>query len=170
MDTTQRLVDDWQRELADLDASPMRTFGQVNRLAALVRKRLEERFESTGSSLAAFDVLSALRRSGPPYEMLPSRLATAVMLSPSGMTHRIDQLVEQGLVERVVDPNSRRTAPVRLTDEGRARSTQLVHELLDVERHLLSSLGPDRQDALTRDLASLLDAVEARTNLDEAGR
>lgn len=160
MDPTERLVDDWRRELPELDASPMRTFAQVNRLAALVRRRIEDEFEAAGFNLATFDVLSALHRSGAPYEMLPSKIASAVMLSPSGMTHRIDQLVEQGLVERVADPSSRRTAPVRLTERGIETSTALVHRLVTLEQQLLASIDDRRRGALTQDLSALLNAAE----------
>jgi DNA-binding transcriptional ArsR family regulator len=47
-----------------------------------------------------FDVLAALRRSGTPYELNPTELSRAMLLSSGGMTKRLDRLEAAGLVER----------------------------------------------------------------------
>ena len=80
--------------------------------------------------------------------MLPSSIAKLVMLSASGMTNRIDQLVDAGLVERVVDPDNRRIAPVALTAEGVAEAERLVRLLVDIEEAVLDPLSKNERATL----------------------
>ncbi|MGB0114252.1 MAG: MarR family transcriptional regulator [Ilumatobacteraceae bacterium] len=159
IDPVQALEDGWRAELPDLDTSAMITVARLNRISGLLRRRIEERLAQEGSSPAEFDVLSALRRQGPPYRLKPSELARATMLSPSGMTHRVGQLHADGLIDRVVDPESRRTAPVELTDEGAALAERLVRVVAELETQVMSVLSPrqrERLDAIAAELAGAL--------------
>ncbi len=158
----------WRRELPDLDTSVMLTVARVNRAAGLLRRRLDNELVELGTSLAELDVLSALRRAGPPYEMTPSALARAALLSPSGMTHRVDQLVASGLVVRVSDPASRRTAPVRLTEEGLAESERQIRGLVETEGRMLAGLSSAEREHLDRSLAALLVALADTVTGDRA--
>ncbi len=53
--------------------------------------------------------------------MRMSELAERMLLSPSGLTRKLDSMVEVGLVERVRCPTDRRGALAALTPAGRAR-------------------------------------------------
>jgi len=48
-------------------------------------------------------------------------LATALQLSPSGLTRRLDGLVSEGFVERVANPADRRVMFAALTSKGQAK-------------------------------------------------
>jgi DNA-binding MarR family transcriptional regulator len=75
--------------------------------------------EKYGLSYRAFDVLLRLSRaSGSSIRI--SELANLVLLTPSGATRLIDQLVERALVVRKPDPSDARVQLVLLTAEGRA--------------------------------------------------
>lgn len=160
-DAVERLSDEWNRELADLDTAAMATVARLNRVRALLIGRVERTLTATGSSLADFDVLATLRRQGDPYRMKPSALARSIMLSPSGMTNRIDQLEAAGLLERVVDPDSRRTSPVALTPSGVAEAERLVRELVRTEEELLSSLTGHERSTLDGILAKLATSLSS---------
>jgi DNA-binding MarR family transcriptional regulator len=162
-DPIERLRSGWAAELPDLDTSAMATVARINRLAILLRRSVDQQLEIEGSNLAEFDVLSALRRSGPPYRLKPSELARVSMLSPSGMTHRIDLLEAAGLVVRVADPDSRRTAPVELTAAGLAASEQLARVVVDVERRLLGAVSAGDRRELDRIGDALLSSMRADT-------
>jgi DNA-binding MarR family transcriptional regulator len=73
-----------------------------------------------GLTLAAYDVLLRLARA-PDRTLRMTDLAARVLISPSGLTRRLDRLVAQGLVGRETDPEDGRGALARLTDEGLAR-------------------------------------------------
>lgn len=151
------LEDGWKRELPDLDTRAMATVAMLNRTVALLRRRIEDVMAEQDSTLAEFDVLSTLRRAGPPYQMKPSTIARQTMLSPSGMTHRVDQLETAGLIERVLDPDSRRTAPVALTEQGRQKAERLARALTEFEEQALQVLTDAERVELDTLLAKLLD-------------
>src|SRR3989442_12972113 len=90
----------------------------MGRLALVLGPAQERVFGPFGLQRGEFDVLAALRRSGPPYTLIPSELSKTLMLSRAGMTSRLDRLEAAGFVERTLDPNDRRSFRIRLTDKG----------------------------------------------------
>ena len=56
-------------------------------------------FAGHGLQIGEFDVLAALRRSGDPFMMKPTDLARVLMLSPAGMTNRVDRLEAAGWID-----------------------------------------------------------------------
>jgi hypothetical protein len=68
-------------ELPDLDTEPVAILERVNRLSNLVRSSIEATFAEFGLDRGGFDVISTLRRSGPPYRLRPTELYTSLMLS-----------------------------------------------------------------------------------------
>ncbi len=159
-DPIEQLEAGWKRELPDLDTKAMTTVARLNRTMGLLRSRIERHMSANDSTLAEFDVLSTLRRAEPPHEMKPSAIARATMLSPSGMTHRIDQLETAGLIERVLDPTSRRTAPVALTEQGRTKAEHLARSLAEVEAQALRALTDREHGQLDELLNKLLTGLE----------
>ena len=108
-----------------------------------------------------FDVLSALRRSGEPYELSPGRLLRETLVTSGTMTNRVDRLVARGLVGRRADPTDRRGVLVRLTPRGRAAVDAALDALLGSERELLAALSTrerDRLGALLRVVIAPFDA------------
>ena len=160
IDPVERLGEQWRSELADLDTLAMATVARLNRTRALVMHEVEAALVAAGSSLADFDVLSTLRRQGPPYRMKPSTIARSIMLSPSGVTNRIDQLERAGLVERLLDPTNRRTAPVALTDAGAAEAERLARDLVRTEERIMAKLTAGERANLDTILAKLASGIE----------
>jgi DNA-binding MarR family transcriptional regulator len=156
-DEVDRLVEAWRRERPDLDVDPMRVLSRVTRLARHLDLARRQAFAAHGLETWEFDVLSALRRSGTPYELSPGRLIRETMVTSGTMTNRVDRLTAKGLVARQRDPGDRRGVLVRLTDEGRQRVDAALDGLLEHERLLLHDL--DRAEQGT--LADLLRTVVA---------
>ena len=161
-DAVDLLLDQWRRERPDLDLDldPMGVFGRLGRLAALTTRAIEAELGAHDLTIADFDVLSALRRAGEPFEMMPSAIARQVMLSPAGMTGRLDRLESAGLVERRLDPDDRRSFLVRLTPEGLVRVDAAVTDHVANEADLLSALGRTERRELDRLLRQLLASLE----------
>jgi len=74
-------------------------------------------------SLHEYEVLLVLGEA-PGQRMRMSDLATAVLLSQSGLTRLVDRLVEAGSVERTRCEDDRRGLNAELTPAGRARLEQ----------------------------------------------
>lgn len=160
-DAVDGMLEQWRRERPDLDVTPMGTIGRLGRLSALVTRQIAATFDRHGLQIGEFDVLAALRRGGEPFEQTPTRLASALMLSPAGVTNRLDRLEAAGLVARRPDPDDRRSSIVVLTDEGRSLVDAAVTDHVATEAAVLAALSDaDRRtldDALRRLLAGLED-------------
>lgn len=155
-DHVDRLVEQWARERPDLELGPMATIGRLGRLHVLVSRTIADVFAGHGLQIGEFDVLAALRRSGEPFMMKPSDLARVLMLSPAGMTDRVDRLEAAGWIERRNDPGDRRSSLVRLTDDGRALVDRAVTDHVANEARVLEPLSPTQRAALDRALRTLL--------------
>jgi DNA-binding MarR family transcriptional regulator len=139
-DEVDDLVEAWARERSDLDLAPVEVFSRIGRLARHLDLARRAAFSARGIESWEFDVLSALRRAGAPYELSPGRLLRETLVTSGTMTNRVDRLTARGFVERLADPDDRRGVLVRLTAEGRAAVDAAFEELLDAERTLLTGL------------------------------
>lgn len=151
-DEVDALVAAWQRERPDLDPAPLQVFSRVSRLAVLADRERRSAFAAHDLEPWEFDVLSALRREGPPYALSPGALVRATLVTSATMTHRVDRLVDAMLVTRSRDPDDRRGVLVTLTATGRTRVDDALADLIAAEEDLLASLGA----AERRQLAALL--------------
>ena len=155
-DEVDRLVAAWRRERPDLDVSPMEVLSRVTRLARHLDRARRQAFAAHDLESWEFDVLSALRRAGDPYELSPGRLLRETLVTSGTMTNRVDRLAERGLVRRAPDPADRRGVLVQLTDAGLDRVDAALAALLTNERALLTGLGEDDQHRLADLLRALV--------------
>jgi DNA-binding MarR family transcriptional regulator len=155
-DEVDDLVAGWHGERPDLDLEPMQVLSRVSRLARHLDRARRAAFSAHGLETWEFDVLSALRRQGPPYQLSPGALLRATLVTSGTMTNRIDRLAEAGLVARHPDPLDRRGVLVQLTDRGVAVADAALTDLLAHERELLAGLNADQQTALATLLRVLL--------------
>jgi len=161
MDEVDRLVEAWGRERPELDPAPLQVFSRVTRLARHLDRERRQAFAAHALEPWEFDVLSALRRSGEPYELSPGRLLRETLVTSGTMTNRVDRLVARGLVGRRADPTDRRGVLVRLTPRGGAAVDAALDALLGSERELLAALSTrerDRLGALLRVVIAPFDA------------
>lgn len=159
-DHVDELIEQWRRERPDLELAPMATIGRLGRVLAHAGASIESVFAAYGLSIGEFDVLAALRRAGDPFEMKPGQLAQLLMLSPAGMTNRVDRLEAAGHVERRSDPTDRRSSIVGLTPQGREVVDRAVADHVANEARLLAPLTAGERAALDRTLRKLLAQFE----------
>jgi DNA-binding MarR family transcriptional regulator len=156
VDEIDRIVGEWNRVRPDLDVSPTHTLQRITRLGLLQGVSFARVFASYGISFGEYLVLVALRRAGPPYQMNPTALFNAVILSSGAMTNRLDRLEAMGLVERLPDPIDRRGRLVALTDRGLELVDAAVVDHLANEETLLGALDVDEREQLAGLLRKLL--------------
>jgi DNA-binding MarR family transcriptional regulator len=154
------MIDQWRRERPDLRLDAMATIARLGRLHALAGRAVAEVLGSHALSVGEFDVLAALRRSGEPFEQRPTQLASALMLSPAGMTNRLDRLESQGWIERKLDPDDRRSWIVGLTVNGRRLIDTAVADHVENEERIVSVLGAEQRRALDDAVRTLLAQFE----------
>ncbi len=147
-DEVDRIVDAWLRERPDLDFSPLQVLSRVGRLSKHLDKARRAAFTLSGLESWEFDVLSALRRAGKPYQLSPKQLLQQTLVSSGTMTNRIDRLVARELVERRTDPNDGRGILVVMTMAGLTRVDAAITRLVDAEAELLGALTALEQERL----------------------
>ena len=155
-DETDWLLEAWQRERPDLDVAPLAVLSRVTRLARHLDRERRAAFAEHGLERYEFDVLSALRRAGPPYELTPGQLVRQTLVGSGTTTNRLDRLQSRDLIDRRPDPEDARVRRVRLTDRGRDRVDAAVADLLDRERRLLAGLSEPDRNTLAMLLRSVL--------------
>src|SRR3954466_12939111 len=107
-DEVDELTDEWARERPDLELGPVAVFSRISRLARHLDLARRAAFTAPGIESWEFDVLSALRRAGAPYELSPGRLLRATLVTSGTMTNRVDRLADAGIVRPGPRPHDRR--------------------------------------------------------------
>jgi DNA-binding MarR family transcriptional regulator len=154
-DEVDRIVDAWSRERPDLDFSPLQVLSRVGRLSRHLERARRTAFAASDLESWEFDVLSALRRAGSPYQLSPKSLLQQTLVSSGTMTNRIDRLVDRGLVERRADPGDGRGILVVMTAGGQERVDRAIRQLIEGEAELLDALSPADQEKLAALLRKL---------------
>jgi len=148
-DEVDRIVEAWTTQRPDLDFSPLGVLSRVDRLSRHLDRARRDAFKRSELEPWEWDVLSALRRAGEPFQLSPKQLLQQTLVSSGTMTNRIDRLVERGLVERQGDPNDGRGILVQMTNAGLNTVDAAITRLVDAEADLLGGLSSTEQARLT---------------------
>lgn len=153
----QKAEEEWRREYPELDSGVMGVVGKLLEASQLIeREKLTPFAERFGLCKGEFDVIASLRRAGAPFELTPTALYEALMLTSGAMTNRLDRLEKAGLIERRPSHEDRRSILVRLTRQG----ITLIEEMLPLhvqnEQQALAALSPEEQKQLGRLLNTLI--------------
>lgn len=165
-DAVERIIGDWRRERPELDTAPLHVLARLHRTFLLYQTRTSRTLAERGLSLAGFDVLTALRRAGAPYQLTAGELAASGLISSAGVTLRLDRLEKDELIVRERDGQDRRVVHCRLTPAGLALIDELFAVHLDNERRMLAGLTARESAELGSLLAKLERSLE---ELPEAG-
>lgn len=145
-----RVIAQWEQQDPTLDVSPIGVIGRVHSIADWLSEQRVSLYATYALGTGEFDVLAALLRSGPPYEMTPSALADWTLVSSGAVTKRVDRCLEQGWVTRRSARGDGRSRVIALTPEGKelidvvwAASISRVHQLVE-------GLDLDERDQLAR--------------------
>jgi DNA-binding MarR family transcriptional regulator len=121
--------------------------------ARAVEARVERALADAGLSLAKLGALRHLALAETPLTL--TQLAERHCCGRSNVTSLIDRLEADGYVERIVDPNDRRTVRAALTETGRAAYARASAILAEHERSLDERLGQAPRAALARGLQTM---------------
>jgi DNA-binding MarR family transcriptional regulator len=157
VDDVDDLVARWGNERPDLDLVAIAAHERLARAAGADRRALDAIASTYGLRNGEFDVLKALRANGPLYAMTPTDLARSLMVSPAGITDRVDRLTQKDWVERTPDPIDRRSLRVTLTPEGHDVIDAALTDHVVTQPTRLSKLTAKEQATLDRLLGKLLE-------------
>ena len=108
-----------------------------------VRNHLREQFDTT---LPRFDLMAQLQRN--PEGLKMNELSRRMMVTGGNVTGITDQLVTEGLVERVEVEGDRRAYRVRLTPQGRQQFGDMARQHEGWIVAAFEGLSPGEIDAL----------------------
>jgi DNA-binding MarR family transcriptional regulator len=151
------------RWLDSTEQQAWRTLIEVHsRLVAQLDAELQE---AHGISLPDYEVLVHLSEA-PEGALRMAELAAHLMLSPSGLTRRLDGLVRDGLVERRACPSDRRGSFAVLTEKGRAVLEEAAPTHVEgVRRYVIDPLSRDELMAFAGALCHIGQGLPDRRSL-----
>ena len=122
--------------------------GFVHAQARMMQKLGRELDEAGKIPLDTYDILVQLAENGGRVRLRD--LVNKVVLSQPGLSRKVARLEEEGLLERLPDPNDGRGVLVRMTRAGRAalRTAAVVH-IAGIEREFTSRITDDEAATLT---------------------
>jgi DNA-binding MarR family transcriptional regulator len=146
-----------------LDDVEMQAWRGFLRAHSRVLDRLDHELQAAQQlSVADYGVLVTLSEAED-HRLRMTELAERLDLSPSGLTRRIDRLVDAGLVQRVRCPEDRRGSYAVLARRGLTRLEEAAPDHVDqVRRHFVDRLDRDELATLASAFAMLAaEPVEA---------
>ena len=123
-----------------------------------MHRAFDEQLVAAGGSLPMWLILIALK--GGDHRMQRD-LATSIGIEDATLTHHLNRMARDGLIERHRDPTNRRNQVVTLTDAGDALFASLLTTVTAFDRRIRVGFSATEVDTLRQLLARL------RTNLEE---
>jgi DNA-binding MarR family transcriptional regulator len=164
------LVSQVRQERPDLDAGLVELIGRITRVNHHIDAEIAKSIERYDLRVGELTLLIALRRAGEPFQLTPTELYRAMMVTSGGATRRIDQLESRGLVQRTPHPHDRRASLIGLTPEGRRLVDEAWAHHLKRNRELFDALKPEERRTLADMLRRVLLSIEGpvRADADDA--
>jgi DNA-binding MarR family transcriptional regulator len=127
-----------ERELGEPLAMAAAT--SIMRAQQIVSTTVERALRPHDLTFARYEVLMLLSFAS--SGALPiTKVGERLMVHPTGITKLVDKLEQQGLVQRIANPDDRRGILAEITDEGRARALEATKAVTEVR------FGADLDDA-----------------------
>ncbi|HEX4222196.1 MAG TPA: MarR family transcriptional regulator [Pseudonocardiaceae bacterium] len=149
----------WTRERPGTPTGSIGVVTPLWRLAKLFGDDRRRVLAQADVSPATLDLLSVLRRSGPPYTLDTRELAARTLVTAGAISQRVGKAEKEGLVRRSPGTDRARAVLVSLTDAGHALVERTVDQVLTREASLLDGLTDEQREHLTQLLELLLGQV-----------
>ncbi|MET7401506.1 MarR family transcriptional regulator [Dactylosporangium sp. NPDC005572] len=166
-DQVDRIVAEWRRELPDTVSPAMDLGKRIHRLAGRLQEAVRNETAALGLTSADFDVLSALRRTGEPYAMKPSALASGLLLTSGGISNVLRRLQQDGLIEREADAADARVAWVRLSPKGVTVAEKVVRAVTGAQERIFAAATEAQVTGAADGLRAILIALGDRADGDD---
>jgi DNA-binding MarR family transcriptional regulator len=155
-DDVDRIQHAWERERPGTSAGSVGVITRIWRIGKLLADERRRTLARLGIDAATLDLLSTLRRSGPPYRLTAGAIAELSLVSAGAISQRVARAEREGLVRRERSGADGRLSYVTLTAAGHALIERSVDGLLRHEETLLAVLTEDQRQDLAAQLKALL--------------
>jgi DNA-binding MarR family transcriptional regulator len=156
----------WQRERPGTPTDSIEIVTPIWRLAKMFGDDRGRVLRAAGIDAATLDLLSVIRRSGPPYALSTREIAQRTLVTAGAISQRVARAERDGLVRRAAGTTGRRTVLVSLTDAGKSLIDSSVDAVLGREATLVSCLSEPERATLIALLDKLTTDVRRRTDVE----
>ncbi len=154
MDPVDLFVEHWMQEDNDRAGVLARSVvARIFYLSKVLEARANRVLDKHGLSLSGYDVLEALKRTGP---LTPSQIMRKSLLTSGAVTNRVDRLEQAGLVERKPSADDRRSQRIVLTRKGQDTVQQALPDKFVMAKTALAGMSEDDMETLANGLSKLL--------------
>lgn len=160
-DRIDRMFAHWPG-MAGHDAAAVSLITRFLLIGRIMEKLLARACAEHGITKVDTIILGTLSRLPAPHESAPTQLSRIAVLSPPGITRRLDHLEHRKLIVRLAGSGDRRTQVIRLTARGRRVNEEIMRHNLLHNYAAVYALRPDERTQLNRSLRHLLREFEAR--------
>jgi len=154
----------WQRERPGVPVESIEIVTPIWRLAKLLADDRRRVLHACAVDGATLDLLTVLRRAGPPYRLTTREIAQRALVTAGAVSQRVAKAEREGLVRRAAAGEGR-AVNVTLTKPGHALVERTVDQVLGREAELVRGLAA----AERADLAGLLDRLLASVTAKVSG-
>ena len=144
---------------------------RLGRLMAMTGKVAREHFDrslsAVGSSLNTYVVLRTVANCP---AVSQRQLASALGIEGPTLTHHLDRLASDGLIERVRNPSDRRVSYVELTPAGRAHLDRVEAYAEIQDKEFRSMFTPDEAATLVELLTRIRDRYTEEADVHNPAR
>jgi MarR family transcriptional regulator for hemolysin len=125
----------------------------------LVTRAFEQELAAAGGSQPAWLILLALKQQA---WRTQQEIAATVGIEGATLTHHLDRMEKEGLIDRKRDPANRRAVIVELTGAGEEMFRKLAQAAMSFDKRLRKGLSEDEVDAFRETLTRLRANVGAQ--------
>lgn len=144
----------WRRERPGTSVRSIPVVTALKRAGRLLSHERERTLREVGVDAATLDLLSTLRRAGPPYTLSTRELATQALVSAGAISQRVSRAERDDLVRRY-PPGEGRVVLIELTDAGHGLVERTVDRVLAADDAVLEHLSDDDLESLQQLLDKL---------------
>jgi DNA-binding MarR family transcriptional regulator len=146
----------WERELPGTPVTSIEIVTPIWRLAKLFADDRRRVLQACGVDPATLDLLSVIRRAGPPYRLSTRQIAARSLVTAGAISQRIAKAEDSALVGRSPAADGSRAVMVTLTAAGHELIERTVDKVLRREAQLVQGLTTEQRSALSGGLDRLL--------------
>lgn len=130
------------------------------RVSDIFQRNIDQQIEKFALQRADFGVLCSLRRSPSPYSLSPTNLYQSMLFSSGGLTKVLGRLSLSGLIERLDNPDDKRSKLVQLSAQGKSLVETILPALQQQDQRILEVLSKTEQQQLNTLLQQILKQYE----------
>jgi DNA-binding MarR family transcriptional regulator len=155
-DAVDEIIEAWRRERPDLPLEATAVVSRIWHLARVLGEMRRRTLAESGIDPAILDLLSTLRRAGPPYRLTTRELSQRSLVTAGAISQRLTRAERHCLVTRETARDGSRQVHVTLTASGIETVNRYVDVVMNAETRALSGIPGEDLETLSNLLRQMM--------------